>query len=326
MVSPQHARGASASGIVTGGTEQALPPADQQLLASREVGRLEAMLRRFEPGAPPPVGARELLRELHDALAERHPAEGDLTPDQWEAARAIAAQGIEGLRDDRFDVQGREAEKALRRLCEIFKGEAVRSDPGIEPRRAPAPTRPAESELPRGSRPAIVVALVVTLSLTIFLDRLPAGGIFALLLFLLIGLNSIVHGLILEPQERSARPRISDEGRVGQWTPHHRPSRLAKALLMMWGIVSLAIVGYAIWLNVPRTSVTPRQAAFVGNAPQGPSRFRISFTVSGSAIRNSVIAWQAQRRSGKEWDDHALSPTLRSATGQETGRTTSPPT
>jgi hypothetical protein len=30
--------------------------------------------------------------------------------------------------------------------------------------------------------------------------------------------------------------------------------------------------------------------------------------VSGSAIRNSVIAWQATCRSGKEWDDHSFSP------------------
>ena len=68
MVSPQDAHGASASWTVIGGTEQPPPAAEQQLLAYRVVDRLEAMLRRFEPGAPPPVGARELLRELRDTL------------------------------------------------------------------------------------------------------------------------------------------------------------------------------------------------------------------------------------------------------------------
>ncbi len=168
------------------------------------------MLRRFEPGAPPPVGARELLRELHDALAEGRPREGGLSPDQWGAALAIAASGLESLEDNRPEAQGREVEKALLGLCDIFKGE------------------------PRTRRRA-------------------------------------------------------------------RRSRL------IWGIVVLAIVGYALSRIVPPTSLTPRQGAFVGNAPQGPKRFQISFTVSGTAIRNSVIAWQASCRSGKEWDDHALS-------------------
>lgn len=103
MVSPQDARGASAFRIVTGGTEQTAPAADEQLLASHVVGRLEAMLRRFEPGAPPPVGARELLQELHDALAGGHLGQGRLSPDRWDAARAIAATGLESLEDDRAE-------------------------------------------------------------------------------------------------------------------------------------------------------------------------------------------------------------------------------
>jgi len=76
---------------------------------------------------------------------------------------------------------------------------------------------------------------------------------------------------------------------------------------VIWGAVLFVIVGYVVSRTLPPSSVTPRPAAFVGNAPQGSTRFRISFTVSGSAIRNSDIAWQAQCRSGKEWDDHALS-------------------
>lgn len=211
MVGPQDARGASASRIVTAGTEQTRPPAEQQLLTYRVVPRLEGVLRRFEPGAPAPVGARELLRELHDALAEGHPGEEGLTLDQWEAARAIAATGLESLDDDRPEARGREVEKALRGLFDIFKHEP--------------PTR--------------------------------------------------------------SRPR-------GSW--------------VIWGFVFLLIVGYVLSRNIPGSSVTPRHGAFVGNAPQGPSRFGISFTVSGSAIRNSDIAWQAQCLSGKEWDDHALSP------------------
>lgn len=99
-MSPQDAPAASASRIVTAGTEQTAPPADQQLLASRVVGRLEDMLRCLEPGAPPPVGARELLRELHDALAEDHSGEGGRIADQWEAARGIAADGLESLEDE----------------------------------------------------------------------------------------------------------------------------------------------------------------------------------------------------------------------------------
>jgi hypothetical protein len=292
---------------VTGGTEQTAPAADQQLIASHAVARLEDMLRRFERGAPPPVGARELLRELHNALAEGHPGEGGLTPDQWETARAIAATGLESLEHARPQQLGCETEKALRGVCEIFKRDGVRSDPGIQPARAPTPTRPAEPELSRAYRTAILVVLLATLSVAIFVDRLPAGRIFALLLFLSAGLASIVHGLRLDPEQHPGKPRISDEGRVDQRTVHHRPSRLARDWWVTLGIGIVAIVGYALWLNVPRTSVTPRPAAFVGHAPQGPSRFRISFTVSGSAIRNSVIAWQAQCRSGKEWDDHALS-------------------
>lgn len=212
MVSRQDARGASASRIVTGGTEPTAPPAEQQLLVRRVVvGRLEDMLRRFELGAPPPVGARELLRELHDALAEGRPGEGDLTPDRLQAARAIAAAGLESLEDDRPEAQDRDVEQALRGLRDIFKH---------------------------------------------------------------------------DPRTRS-RTR-------GSW--------------VIWGFVVLAIVGYALSRTAPPSSVTPRQGAFVGNAPQGPNRFQISFSVSGSAIRNSDIAWQAQCRSGKEWDDHALSP------------------
>jgi hypothetical protein len=169
------------------------------------------MLRRFEPGAPPPVGARELLRELHDALAEVHPDMRGLSPDERDAARAIAAQGIEGLEDDRPEVRGREAEKALRGLRDIFNR---------------------------------------------------------------------------EPRRRIRPP--------GSW--------------VIWGFAFLMIVGYALARTLPRSSVAPRPAAFVGNASAGLERFQISFTVSGSAIRNSVIAWQAQCRSGKEWADHALSP------------------
>lgn len=94
MVSPQDARGASAFRIVTVGTEQTAPAADEQLLASRMVGRLEAMLRRFEPGAPPPVGARELLQELHDALAGGHLGQAGLSPERWVQLGAIAATGL----------------------------------------------------------------------------------------------------------------------------------------------------------------------------------------------------------------------------------------
>jgi hypothetical protein len=211
MVSPPDALRRSASRIVTGGTEQTAPTADQRLVASRVVGRLEDMLRRFEPGAPPPVGARELLRELHDALAEGHPGEGDLSPDQWEAARAIAATGLESLEDDRPEAQGREAEKALRGLYDIFKHE----------------------------------------------------------------------------------PRARSRG-CGSW--------------VIWAILVFSIVGYALSRLAPPSSVTPRQGVFVGNAPHGPSGFQVAFSVSGSAIRNSDIGWQAQCRSGKEWDDHALTP------------------
>jgi hypothetical protein len=211
MVSPQAARRASASRIVTGGTDQTGPAADPQLLPSLMVARLEDVLRRFEPGAPPPTAARELLPELHDALAEGHPGQGGLTSDQWEAARGLAATGLESLDDDRPEAQGGEAEKALHGLRDVFKQE----------------------------------------------------------------------------------PRT--------W-------RLARGSWVILGIVLLAIVGYALSRIAPPSSVTPRQGAFVGNAPQGPSRFRIFFTVSGSAIRSSDIAWQAQCRSGKEWDDGALSP------------------
>lgn len=210
MVSPQNTRGASASRIVTGGIEQTPPAADQQFLACREADRLEDMLRRFEPGAPPPVGARDLLQELHHALAEGHPNEGGLSPRRWGAARAIAATGLASLEDDQPEAQGRDVEKALRALWDIFKG------------------------------------------------------------------------------ERRTRSRAH-----GSW--------------VIWGIVFLTIVGYALSRIAPQSSVTPRQRTFVGSAARGPSRFRISFSVSSSAIRNSDIAWQAQCRSGREWDDNALS-------------------
>ena len=87
-----------------------------------------------------------------------------------------------------------------------------------------------------------------------------------------------------------------------------RTRRRVRKSRVIWGVVFLAIVGYALSRIAPPSSVTPRQGAFVGNAPQGPSRFQISFSVSGSAIRNTDIVWQARCRSGKEWDDHALSP------------------
>ena len=185
----------------------------QQLLASRVVGRLEDMLRRFEPGAPPPVGARELLRELHDALAEGRPGDGGLTPDQWKTARSVAARGLESLEEEPTETQGRAVEKALRALCDIFKHEP-------------------------------------------------------------------------------------------------RPRRRARRSWVIWGVVLLAVVGYALSRVATASLVTPRQGAFVGSAPQGPGGFQISFSVSGSAIRNSDIAWQAQCRSGKEWSDHALSSYL----------------
>jgi hypothetical protein len=98
MVSPQDARRASASRIVTGGTEQTAPAADPQLLPSLVVGRLEDMLRRFEPGAPPPAGARELLRELHDALAEGHPGEGVSRPISGRPLGASPPLGLNRLR------------------------------------------------------------------------------------------------------------------------------------------------------------------------------------------------------------------------------------
>ncbi len=117
----------------------------------RLVHRLEETLRRFEPGAPPPVGARELLRELHDALAEGHPEAGGLSPYQWETARSIAATGLEGLEDERPEVQGREAEKALRRLSDIFKPDAAGRGLGIHPAPAPTPAL-AQRPSPRRSR------------------------------------------------------------------------------------------------------------------------------------------------------------------------------
>jgi hypothetical protein len=210
MVSPRDARGESASAIVTVAPKRAAPAADQELPASSMHDRLEDMLRRFEPGAPPPVGARELLRELHDALAEGGPDATGLPPDRWGAARTVAAAGLESLEDGRAEAQGREVEKALRRLCDIFRHE----------------------------------------------------------------------------------PRTRSRAR-GSW--------------VIWGAVLFVIVAYPLSRALPPSPVTPRQGAFFGTAPQGPGRFQISFSVSGSAIRNSDIAWQAQCRSGKEWDDHALS-------------------
>jgi hypothetical protein len=173
------------------------------------VGRVEDMLRRFEPGAPPPAGARELLRELHDALAEGHPGEGGSRPI---SARPLGAPPPLGLNRLRM----------------------------IDPRRRAARRRKRFATCATSSK---------------------------------------------------HEPRTRSQG-SGSW--------------VIWALLFFAIVGYALSRLAPSSSVSPREGAFVGNAPHGPSRFQISFTVSGSAIRNSDIAWQAQCRSGKEWDDHAL--------------------
>lgn len=274
----------------------------------RLVRRLKETLLRFEEDAPPPVGAGELLRELYDALEEADPAKVGLSAGQWQAAHEIAAKGLEALEDDRPEVQGREAQKALRGLCAAFEGKALGENRSVQPDRASAaPGGLAQIGLPRGFWTAVLVVLVTSLSLAIFLDKLPIGGIIGLLFAVLTGAGLIAYGLTLGPQDHADKPRVFQEGYVGLWIAHHLPLRLARGWWVVWGFVFLTIAGYVLWVNVPASLVTPRQGRFIGIAPQGPKRFQISFTVSGSAIRNSVIAWQAPCRSGKEWDDHAFS-------------------
>jgi hypothetical protein len=90
----------------------------------RVVLTLEEALGRFEKGGPLPVGARDVLTELADALARSSPGDAGLSADYWAVARKAAARGRESLRDDRPDVQCKEAERALRELRAIFSGEA----------------------------------------------------------------------------------------------------------------------------------------------------------------------------------------------------------
>jgi hypothetical protein len=90
----------------------------------RVVLTLEEALGRFEKGGPLPVGARDLLTEFADALAHSSPGEADLSARSWAFARKAAARGRESLRDDRPEVQCKEAERALRELRAIFAGEA----------------------------------------------------------------------------------------------------------------------------------------------------------------------------------------------------------
>lgn len=276
-----------------------LKHSDQLVLLIKET------LRRFEMGAPPPVGARELLQELSDGLAAGGPSEGGLSLAHWRAAREIATEGVAGLKDDRPEVQGRQAEKALRGLCKIFEGQT----PGAadHERAAGVASGHPESRLPRGSRAAVLVVLVAGLSIAIFRDKLRIGDILLLGFVLLLGASLIANGLALGPRMHARKPRILEEGYLGRSVAHYVPVRVGGGWWVIWGLVFWGFVGYVLWVSVPEALVIPRQGQFVGYAPHGPPRFRISFTVAGSAIRDSVVAWQASCHSGKELDDQVSS-------------------
>ncbi len=230
---------------------------DQLVLLIKET------LRRFETGAPPPVGARELLQKLSDGLTAGGSSEGGLSPLQWRAAREIAAEGVAGLKDDRREVQGRQAEKALRDLCNIFEAQARGDGPDHQRAADAAPGR-TESRSPRGSRAAVLVVLVAGLSIAIFLDKLRVGGILVLVFVLLIGTGLIVRGLTLGPREHARKPRIFQQGYLGLSIAHHLPLRIARGWWVIWGLVFWAFAGYVLWVNVPETLVIPRHGQFIG--------------------------------------------------------------
>jgi hypothetical protein len=237
------------------------------LRAHHDVVRLiDEMLRHFEAGGPPPAGARQLLTQLSNGLAEGGPAETGLSPRRLRAARKAASRGVEGLEDEVPAVQGREAERALRRLAELFGG--------------PAPSR--------GSRLLAVVLTVVAVGgiATAIAGHRPRW----VATCLLIGIALVAYGIWHEP-EAGAREGWDVEGR-------HIPVGVG---WVAGGLALLAIAASGLWFYSP-PAPTPRDGRFSGSG-NSPG-FAIEFVASGGAIATHVT-WRASCQSGRVWADES---------------------
>ncbi len=201
---------------------------------------LKAMVGRFEEGAPPPVGACELLTDLAHGLAEASLAEAGLSPRTLQMACACVAAGIDGCQDPEAAVRGRKVESALRHLCELFEG--CPHDP--EPGPLPSAATQAEPQVPRWLRTALLLVVFAVPGVAVFVDQLPGSEVVRLLLVLVLpGEWSIVHGLTLGPAQRILDPRIAEQGFVRRWVAHHVPPRVASTGWVVGGLVLLALAG-----------------------------------------------------------------------------------
>ena len=87
------------------------------------VANLRDAQRRFERGAPVPVVARELLRELADALTDSGPLELDVTAEKWLKAVRSADRGAESADANPSPKTVRRAKRSLRELERFFARE-----------------------------------------------------------------------------------------------------------------------------------------------------------------------------------------------------------
>ena len=79
----------------------------------RVLAAIEDASRRFEKGGRVPNATRQLLVELADALADSGPLELGISARRWVRAVERARRAVESLRDDRVEVQVRDAKQGL---------------------------------------------------------------------------------------------------------------------------------------------------------------------------------------------------------------------
>lgn len=91
------------------------------------IAAVDDVLRRFEAGAPPQVGAVDLLLDIATALDESGPAIAGLTSFQWELAHKVTADTLKDLDNKSPTVQARTIERALRHVRTAFANDAEKS-------------------------------------------------------------------------------------------------------------------------------------------------------------------------------------------------------
>ena len=167
----------------------------------------------------------------------------------------------------------------------------------------------------RKSRAAGYLELVLTVaaiggcvSIAVFVDHLGVAGVFGVLLLLVGGPGLVFYGVTLSAGAQATKPVWSEEGLLGLWIARHLPMRLARAWWVGLGLTLSTVLVSALLTRAGSTAsraagAVPHDGHFSGRGAPPYKSFAVSFTVSGSEIRDAVVTWRALCQDGATYTD-----------------------